>query len=41
VQSYLTGVGGGDVVPGLVREVLDDLTRREADGDPLWLGVDA
>jgi pyruvate/2-oxoacid:ferredoxin oxidoreductase alpha subunit len=41
VQSYLTGVGGGDVVPGLVREVLDDLTRRQADGDPLWLGVDA
>ena len=41
VQSYLTGVGGGDVVPDLVREVLDDLARRESAGDPVWLGVDA
>jgi len=41
VQSYLTGVGGGDVVPDLVREVLDDLARRESVGDPVWLGVDA
>jgi pyruvate/2-oxoacid:ferredoxin oxidoreductase alpha subunit len=41
VQSYLTGVGGGDVVPELVREVLGDLARREATGDPVWVGVDA
>lgn len=41
VQSYLAGVGGGDVVPDLVREVLDDLARRESAGGPVWLGVDA
>ena len=41
VQGYLAGVGGGDVVPSLVREALDDLHGREAAGDPVWLGVDS
>jgi pyruvate/2-oxoacid:ferredoxin oxidoreductase alpha subunit len=40
VQGYLAGVGGGDVVPGLVREAVEDLARREAAGAPVWLGMD-
>jgi pyruvate/2-oxoacid:ferredoxin oxidoreductase alpha subunit len=41
VQGYLTGVGGGDVVPQIVREVVADLARREAAGEPLWMGIEA
>jgi hypothetical protein len=37
----LTGVGGGDVVPPMVREVVADLARREAAGEPLWMGIEA
>lgn len=40
VQGYLAGVGGGDVVPGLVREAVADLARREAAGAPLWMGIE-
>jgi pyruvate/2-oxoacid:ferredoxin oxidoreductase alpha subunit len=40
VQGYLAGVGGGDVVPGLVREAADDLLARETAGAPEWLGLD-
>lgn len=40
VQGYLTGVGGGDVVPALVHEVLEDLTQRSSAGDPVWKGID-
>jgi pyruvate/2-oxoacid:ferredoxin oxidoreductase alpha subunit len=39
VQGYLTGVGGGDVVPEMVREVVDDLGKRSAAGDPAWMGI--
>ncbi len=41
VQGYLAGVGGGDVVPALVREVLTDLENRAEAGQPVWVGVDA
>lgn len=41
VQGYLAGVGGGDVVPDLVREAVADLARREAAGEPLWMGIEA
>jgi pyruvate/2-oxoacid:ferredoxin oxidoreductase alpha subunit len=41
IQGYLTGVGGGDVVPQLVREVVGDLARREAAGEPRWMGIEA
>ena len=41
IQGYLTGVGGGDVVPQLVREVVDDLARRDAAGEPRWMGIEA
>ncbi len=40
VQGYLAGVGGTDVVPETVREVVEDLTRREKAGDPVWMGID-
>lgn len=40
IQGYLTGVGGGDVVPELVRDVVSDLAQREAPGDPVWMGVE-
>lgn len=40
VQGYLAGVGGGDVVPKLLVEALDDLRERDAAGDPVWLGVE-
>ena len=40
VQGYLTGVGGGDVVPATVREVVEDLSQRSAAGSPVWKGID-
>jgi pyruvate/2-oxoacid:ferredoxin oxidoreductase alpha subunit len=40
VQSYLTGVGGGDVVPDMVDAVFKDLAARSAVGDPVWMGID-
>jgi len=40
IQGYLTGVGGGDVVPGMVHGVIEDLTRRERAGDAVWMGID-
>jgi pyruvate/2-oxoacid:ferredoxin oxidoreductase alpha subunit len=39
VQGYLTGVGGVDVLPGTVHEVMDDLAARETAGDAVWTGV--
>jgi pyruvate/2-oxoacid:ferredoxin oxidoreductase alpha subunit len=41
VQSYLTGVGGGDVVPEMVDEVVADLTARSAASEPVWKGIDS
>jgi pyruvate/2-oxoacid:ferredoxin oxidoreductase alpha subunit len=40
VQGYLTGVGGGDVVPQLVREVVADLSDRNTAGSPVWIGIE-
>jgi len=40
VQGYLTGVGGGDVVPQTVREVVADLSQRTEAADPVWKGID-
>jgi len=36
VQDYLVGLGGGDVTPEHVSEIVDDLRRRESSGEPLW-----
>jgi len=41
VQGYITGVGGGDVVPELVHEVLVDLSNRSSAGDPVWKGIES
>jgi pyruvate/2-oxoacid:ferredoxin oxidoreductase alpha subunit len=41
VQGYLTGVGGGDVVPQIVRDVVTDLARRDAAGEALWMGIES
>ena len=41
IQGYLTGVGGGDVVPELVHEVVADLSNRSAAGDPVWKGIES
>lgn len=41
VQGYLTGVGGGDVVPAMIDEVITDLSDRTAAGEPVWKGVEA
>jgi pyruvate/2-oxoacid:ferredoxin oxidoreductase alpha subunit len=40
VQSYLTGVGGGDVVPDMVAEVAADLAQRTVSGEPVWKGIE-
>ena len=39
IQSYLTGVGGSDVIPKTVHEVVDDLMQRTELGDPVWKGM--
>jgi len=41
VQGYLAGVGGGDVVPGLVQQVVADLTQRDRAGEPVWMGIES
>ena len=40
VQGYLAGVGGGDVVPAMVREAAEDLAKRRRAGSPVWMGID-
>jgi pyruvate/2-oxoacid:ferredoxin oxidoreductase alpha subunit len=40
VQGYLVGVGGGDVVPETVSEVVEDLSHRAEVGNPVWKGID-
>jgi hypothetical protein len=36
LQGYLTGLGGGDVTPDVIEEIFDDLSGREAPGEPVW-----
>lgn len=40
IQSYLTGVGGSDVIPKTVHEVVDDLVERTEAGEPVWKGIE-
>ena len=40
VQSYLVGVGGGDVVPDMVHQVIADLSQRSRAGDPIFEGIE-
>lgn len=39
IQGYLTGVGGSDMVPRTVHEVVDDLMGRTEAGEPVWKGM--
>jgi len=39
LQDYLVGLGGGDVTPKILTEILDDLTARRAPVEPLWKEV--
>ena len=41
IQSYLTGLCGGDVTPAVIDDVLADIGSRETAGDPVWEGIDA
>ncbi|MBI4718061.1 MAG: pyruvate ferredoxin oxidoreductase [Planctomycetes bacterium] len=41
VQDYLVGLGGGDVTPQIIDEIIDDLARRTAAADPVWKEVAA
>lgn len=41
IQSYLTGLCGGDVTPAMIDDVLADLAARRAAEKPLWMGIDA
>jgi len=39
VQNYVAGIGGGDVRPEHIEEMLTDLHSREAAGEPIFMGV--
>jgi pyruvate/2-oxoacid:ferredoxin oxidoreductase alpha subunit len=39
IQNYLTGVGGLDVTPQIISEIIDDLQGRTEMVHPLWKGV--
>ena len=41
IQSYLTGLCGGDVTSRVIEDVLSDIGSRETAGEPLWMGIDA
>jgi pyruvate/2-oxoacid:ferredoxin oxidoreductase alpha subunit len=40
VQGYLAGVGGGDVIPAMMREAIADLGSRAEVTDPVWMGIE-
>ncbi|MCB9915546.1 MAG: pyruvate ferredoxin oxidoreductase [Planctomycetes bacterium] len=39
VQNYMLGLGGGDIRPGHITEILEDLRTREASGAPALMEV--
>ncbi len=39
IQDYLVGLGGGDVTPEIIEQILDDLAGRESAVEPLWKEV--
>ena len=41
LQDYLVGLGGGDVTPEVISEILDDLTARKTPVEPIWKEVPA
>lgn len=41
VQDYLVGLGGGDVTPRVIDDIIDDLKQRKAACEPIWKEVAA
>ena len=41
LQDYLVGLGGGDVTPALIDEIIDDLAARDHADEPVWKEVPA
>jgi pyruvate/2-oxoacid:ferredoxin oxidoreductase alpha subunit len=41
LQDYLVGLGGGDVTPQIIEEILDDLKQRKQAEEPVWKEVAA
>ncbi len=39
VQDYIVGLGGGDVVPSMLDEIVDDLVARKHVENPIWKEV--
>jgi pyruvate/2-oxoacid:ferredoxin oxidoreductase alpha subunit len=39
LQDYLVGLGGGDVTPEILSEIIDDLVARKTPEEPLWKEV--
>jgi pyruvate/2-oxoacid:ferredoxin oxidoreductase alpha subunit len=39
VQDYIVGIGGGDVTPAVLDDILDDLAARATAAEPVWLEV--
>ncbi len=39
VQDYLVGLGGGDVTPTIINEIIDDLVGRSESSEPVWKEV--
>jgi pyruvate/2-oxoacid:ferredoxin oxidoreductase alpha subunit len=37
VQNYLVGLGGGDIRPEHIEWIIQDVTARDAAGDPLFM----
>lgn len=41
LQDYVVGLGGGDVTPEVVEQILDDLNQRTTSAEPVWKEVAA
>ncbi len=41
LQDYLVGLGGGDVTPDLIDDIIDDLNKRDTASDPVFKEVPA
>jgi pyruvate/2-oxoacid:ferredoxin oxidoreductase alpha subunit len=39
VQDYIVGIGGGDVTPRVISDIVDDLAARRASAEPVWKEV--
>ena len=40
IQNYLTGLCGGDVTPKVIGDIIADISKRSAAGEPVWMGID-